>query len=75
MTYQKFRVSNLTKRELEQAIELANLTETQLKIILELNREKLGDTGIMSLLSLGKSKYYAEKRIALKKLIHVLEKP
>ena len=72
MTYQKFRVSNLTKKELERAINEANLTATQLQIIIELNKEERDDSGIMAMLSLGKSKYYAEKRIALKKLIHAL---
>lgn len=72
MTYQKFRVSNLTKKELERAIELANLTETQIQIVLELNKEKRNDEGIMLFLNLTRSRYYAEKRIAIKKLIRIL---
>lgn len=72
MTYQKFRVSNLTKKELERAIELANLTETQIQIVLELNKEKRNDEGIMLFLKLTRGRYYAEKRIAIKKLIRVL---
>lgn len=65
----RFRVSNLTKKELERAIDLANLTPLQLRIIMELNREERDDIGIMYLLKISKSKYYAEKRIALRKLI------
>lgn len=75
MSYLKFRVSNLTKRELERVIEQANLTDTQTKIVLELNREQRDDLGIMILLNLPRTKYYAEKRIALKKIVNVLENP
>ena len=64
----RFRVSNLTKKELEAAIEGANLTEIQLKIILELNREEKNDMGIMMDLCLSNNKYYAEKKTALCKL-------
>lgn len=69
----RFRVSNLTKRELETAIEGANLTAIQLKIILELNREEKNDVGIMMDLCLSNNKYYAEKKTALCKLQRAAE--
>lgn len=68
----KFRVSNLTKRQLTEAMEEANLTRTQRRIVDELNREELKDVGIMRKLHLSNSRYYAEKRIALRKIEEVL---
>lgn len=68
----KFRVSNLTKRQLTEAMEKANLTRTQRRIVEELNREELNDIGIMTKLHLSNRRYYAEKRIALKKISDVL---
>ena len=67
----KFRVSNLTKRQLTEAMEKANLTRTQRKIVEESNREELNDIGIMAKLHLSNRRYYAEKRIALKKISDV----
>ncbi len=64
----KFRVSNLRKSQLMSAVEEANLTTIQRKIVMELNSEELNDLGIMYKYNLGKEKYYAEKRIALKKI-------
>lgn len=64
----RFRVSNLTKRELETAIEGANLTPLQLKIIMELNREEKNDVGIMMELCVSHNRYYSEKKTALCKL-------
>ena len=68
MNYMKFRVSNLRKSQLMAAVEEANLTTIQRKIVMELNSEELNDLGIMYKLHLGHEKYYAEKRIALKKI-------
>ena len=64
----KFRVSNLTKKELEAAIEGANLTALQLEIVLALNCEEKNDVGIMMDLCLPNNRYYAEKKTALCKL-------
>ena len=64
----KFRISNLSKSQLTAAIDEANLTTLQRKIVMELNSEELNDLGIMYKYHLGKEKYYAEKRIALKKI-------
>ena len=69
----KFRVSDLTKRQLTEAMEAANLTRTQKRIVEELNREELNDIGIMSKLHLTNRRYYVEKRIALKKIAEVCE--
>ena len=50
------------------AVEEANLTTLQRKIVMELNTEELNDLGIMYKYHLGHEKYYAEKRVALKKI-------
>ena len=55
------------------AIEEANLTTIQRKIVLELNAEELNDLGIMYKHHIGHEKYYTEKRIALKKIQDALE--
>ena len=68
----KFRVSNLTKRELEKVISEANLTPLQTKIVLELNREERNDAGIMLDLCLSRGAYYREKKAALSKIIRCL---
>lgn len=64
----KFRVSNLPKSVLTAAIDEANLTTLQKKIVAELNSEELNDLGIMYKFNIGHEKYYAEKRIAIKKI-------
>ena len=69
----KFRLSNLRKSQLLAAIEEANLTTIQRKIVLELNAEELNDLGIMYKYRIGHEKYYAEKKIALKKIQDALE--
>ena len=57
----KFRVSNLPKSVLTAAIDEANLTTLQKKIVAELNSEELNDLGIMYKFNIGHEKYYAEK--------------
>lgn len=64
----KFRISNLSRSQLAAAVEEANLTTLQRKIVMELNSEELNDLGIMYKYHLGHEKYYAEKRVALKKI-------
>lgn len=54
------------------ALTEGNLTPLQRKIVEELNAEELNDIGIMHKLHLGQCKYYAEKRLALKKISDVL---
>ena len=68
MKNMKYRISNLRKSQLLAAIEEANLTTIQRKIVMELNAEELNDLGIMYKYRIGHEKYYAEKRIALKKI-------
>lgn len=69
----KFRVSNLTKRELETAISEANLTALQTRIVLALNREELTDEGIMLDLRVCRETYYREKKAALSKMLRCLD--
>lgn len=68
----KFRVSNLTKRELETVISEANLTPLQTRIVLELNREERNDEGIMMVLCVCRETYYREKKAALSKIIRCI---
>lgn len=70
----KFRVSSLSKSELIAAMDEANLTPLQNKIVLALNREDKTDTGIMLDLHLSRNRYYAEKRIALSKMQKAIQK-
>ena len=44
------------------------MTALQSRIVCELNLEDLNDIGIMHKLHLSQAKYYAEKRVALRKI-------
>lgn len=70
----KFRISSLMKSELDAAMEEANLTTLQHNIIVLLNKEELADDGIMQKLHVSRNKYYAEKRIAVRKIKYIFEK-